>query len=89
MTRDYLKTCCSIAAVCIALSGCRMEEDRESAQLKGYIDSISHKTLRQESADMLVGSSLSTEEYKSSYCVVFANEKYISFRAANRKFLYG
>lgn len=89
MTRVYLKTSCSIAAVCIALSGCRMEEERESAQLKGYIDSISHEALRQESADMLVGSSMTTQEYKSSYSVVFANEKYISFRAEEYSYAGG
>ena len=89
MTRDYLKTSCSIAAVCIALSGCRMEEERESAQLKGYIDSISHEALRQESADMLVGSSMTTQEYKSSYSVVFANETYRSFRAEEYSYAGG
>ena len=89
MTRVYLKTSCSIAAVCIALSGCRMEEERESAQLKGYIDSISHEALRQESADMLVGSSMTTEEYQSKYSVVFADEKYISFRAEEYSYTGG
>ena len=66
-----------------------MEEERESAQLKGYIDSISHEALRQESADMLVGSSMTTQEYKSSYSVVFANEKYISFRAEEYSYAGG
>ena len=89
MKKDYLTTCWSIAAVVIAISGCRMEEERESAQLKGYIDSISHEALRQESADMLVGSSMTTQEYKSSYSVVFANEKYISFRAEEYSYAGG
>ena len=89
MKKDYLTTCWSIAAVVIALSGCRMEEEHESAQLKGYIDLISHEALRQESADMLVGSSMTTQEYKSSYSVVFANEKYISFRAEEYSYTGG
>ena len=87
--RDYFKICSVIAVSCVAFSGCRTGEVGESAQLKGYIDSISHEALRQESADMLVGSSMTTEEYQSKYSVVFADEKYISFRAEEYSYTGG
>jgi hypothetical protein len=88
LMRDYFKICSVIAVSCIAFSGCRTGEVGESAQLKGYIDSIS-QTLRDESADMLVGSSMTTEEYQSKYSVVFADEKYISFRAEEYSYTGG
>ena len=86
--RDYFKICSVIAVSCIAFSGCRTGEVGESEQLKGYINSIS-QTLRDESADMLVGSSMTTEEYQSKYSVVFADEKYISFRAEEYSYTGG
>lgn len=88
MKNVFMKICCSVAAVCIVLSGCRTGEVGESEQLKGYINSIS-QTLRDESADMLVGSSMTTEEYQSEYSVVFADEKYISFRAEEYSYTGG
>ena len=88
MKNVFMKLCCSVAAVCIVLSGCRTREVGESEQLKGYINSIS-QTLRDESADMLVGSSMTTEEYQSKYSVVFADEKYISFRAEEYSYTGG
>ena len=87
--RDYFKICSVIAVSCIAFSGCRTGEVGESAQLKCYIDSISHEALRQESADMLVGASMTTEEYQSKYSVIFADEKYISFRAEEYSYTGG
>ena len=87
--RDFFKICSVIAVSCIVLSGCRTGEVGESAQLKGYIDSISHEALRQESADMLVGSSMTTQEYQSKYSVIFADEKYISFRAEEYSYTGG
>lgn len=86
--RDYFKICSVIAVSCIAFSGCCTGEVGESEQLKGYINSIS-QTLRDESADMLVGSSMTTEEYQSKYSVVFADEKYISFRAEEYSYTGG
>jgi hypothetical protein len=88
LMRDYFKICSVIAVSCIAFSGCRTNDVDESAQLKGYISSIS-QTLRDESADMLVGSSMTTEEYQSKYSVVFADEKYISFRAEEYSYTGG
>jgi hypothetical protein len=89
MKNVFMKLCCSVAAVsCVAFSGCRTNDVDESAQLKGYISSIS-QTLRDESADMLVGSSMTTEEYQSKYSVVFADEKYISFRAEEYSYTGG
>ena len=87
--RDYFKICSVIAVSCVAFSGCRTGEVGESEQLKGYINSISHESIRQESADMLVGSSMTTEEYQSKYSVVFADEKYISFRAEEYSYTGG
>lgn len=86
--RDYFKICSVIAVSCIAFSGCRTGEVGESEQLRIYINSIS-QTLRDESADMLVGSSMTTEEYQSKYSVVFADEKYISFRAEEYSYTGG
>jgi hypothetical protein len=88
LMRDYFKICSVIAVSCIVFSGCRTNDVDESAQLKCYIDSIS-QTLRDESADMLVGSSMTTEEYKSKYTVSFADEKYISFRAEEYSYTGG
>lgn len=86
--RDYFKICSVIAVSCVAFSGCRTGDVGESAQLKGYINSIS-QTLRDEPADMLVGSSMTTEEYQSKYSVIFADEKYISFRAEEYSYTGG
>ena len=86
--RDYFKICSVIAVSCVAFSGCRTGDVEESAQLKGYINSIS-QTLRDEPADMLVGSSMTTEEYQSKYSVVFADEKYISFRDEEYSYIGG
>jgi hypothetical protein len=50
-----------------------------SVQFKNYlwwIDSSRHVP-----ADDLVGTTLTTQEYQSKYCVVFADEKCISYRA--------
>ena len=88
LMRDYFKISSVIAVSCIAFSGCRTGEVGESKQLKGYINSIS-QTLRDESADMLVGSSMTTEEYQSKYSVVFADQKYISFRAEEYSYTGG
>lgn len=88
MKNVFMKLCCSVAAVCVAFSGCRTGEVGESTQLKGYINSIC-QTLRDEPADMLVGSSMTTEEYQSKYSVVFADEKYISFRAEEYSYTGG
>ena len=86
--RDFFKICSVIAVSCIVLSGCRTGEVGESAQLKCYVNSIS-QTLREEPADMLVGASMTTEEYQSKYSVVFADEKYISFRAEEYSYTGG
>ena len=88
MKNVFMKLCCSVAVVCIVLSGCRTNDVDESAQLKCYIDSIS-QTWRDEPADMLVGSSITTEEYQSKYSVVFADEKYISFHAEEYSYTGG
>lgn len=87
--RDYFKICSVITVSCIAFSGCRTDDARESVQLKCYINSLSHEAMRQEPADMLVGSSMTTEEYQSKYSVVFADEKYISFRAEEYSYTGG
>ena len=86
--RDCFKICSVIAVSCVAFSGCCTNDVDESAQLKCYVNSIS-QTLRDESADMLVGSSMTTEEYQSKYSVVFADEKYISFRAEEYSYTGG
>ena len=89
MKSVYLEIYSLIAVMCFVLSGCRTSDEHESAQLKGYINSISHESFREESADMLVGSSMTTEEYQSKYCIVFADEKYISFRAEEYSYAGG
>ena len=89
MKNVFMKLCCSVAAVCVAFSGCRTDDASGSEQLKGYINSISHESIRHESADMLVGSSMTTEEYQSKYSVIFADEKYISFRAEEYSYTGG
>ena len=58
-----------------------------SVQFKNYlwwIDSSRHVP-----ADDLVGTSLTTQEYQSKYSVVFADEKYISFRAEEYSYIGG
>ncbi len=87
--RDYFKICSVVAVASFVLLGCRTDDASGSEQLKGYINSISHESIRQESADMLVGSSMTTEEYQSKYSVVFADEKYISFRAEEYSYTGG
>lgn len=88
LMRDYFKICSVVAVSCVAFSGCRTGEVGERAQLKCYVNSIS-QTLREEPADMLVGASMTTEEYQSKYSVVFADEKYISFRAEEYSYTGG
>ena len=86
--RDCFKICSVIAVSCVAFSGCCTNDVGESEQLKCYVSSIS-QMLRDEPADMLVGSSMTTEEYQSKYSVVFADEKYISFRAEEYSYTGG
>ena len=86
--RECFKICSVVAVASFVLSGCCTDDASGSAQLKGYINSIC-QTWRDESADMLVGSSMTTEEYQSKYSVVFADEKYISFRAEEYSYTGG
>ena len=87
--RDYFKICSVVTVASFVLSGCCTDDASGSEQLKGYINAISHESIRQESADMLVGSSMTTEEYQSKYSVIFADEKYISFRAEEYSYTGG
>ena len=87
--RDYFKICSVVAVASLVFSGCRTGDASGSGQLKDYINSISHESIRQEPADMLVGASMTTEEYQSKYSVVFADEKYISFRAEEYSYTGG
>ena len=89
LMRDYFKICSVVTVASFVLSGCCTDDASGSEQLKGYINSISHESIRQESADMLVGSSMTTEEYQSKYSVIFADEKYISFRAEEYSYTGG
>ena len=89
LMRECFKICSVVAVASFVLSGCRTDNANGSEQLKGYINSISHESIRQEPADMLVGSSMTTEEYQSKYSVVFADEKYISFRAEEYSYTGG
>lgn len=86
--RDYFKICSVIAVSCVAFSGCCTNDVGESEQLKCYVNSIS-QMLWDEPSDMLVGASMTTEEYQSKYSVVFADEKYISFRAEEYSYTGG
>ena len=86
--RDCFKISSVIVVSCVAFSGCCTNDVGESEQLKCYVSSIS-QMLRDEPADMLVGSSMTTEEYQSKYSVVFADEKYISFRAEEYSYTGG
>lgn len=89
MEKVSIKICSLVAIACIWFSGCRTVDVNESAQLKGYINSLSHEAMRQEPAEMLVGSSMTTEEYQSKYRVAFADGKYISFRAEEYSYTGG
>ena len=87
--RECFKICSVVVIASFVLSGCCTDDASGSEQLKGYINAISHESIRQESADMLVGSSMTTEEYQSKYSVIFADEKYISFCAEEYSYTGG
>lgn len=68
-----------VGIVCVVLTGCRTVTT--DTQLDKYIESINTDEIRQRTTDNLVGSLETSQEYKSKYDVVFADENYISFRA--------
>ena len=51
LMRDYFKICSVVAVASFVLLGCRTDDASGSEQLKGYINSNSHESIRQESAD--------------------------------------
>jgi hypothetical protein len=90
MSKEIIKRCCVLAGMIIALSGCRTEIGHESVHFKEYIDFISYEATRNLPDDMLaLLSGGLMQEYQSKYSVVFADEKYISFRAEEYSYIGG
>ena len=81
MQISLFKKCCMLAVASIVLIGCRTAEVYETTQLANYIDFISCEESRSLPDVMSVGACATTEEHQSKYSVIFADEKYISFRA--------
>ena len=72
-------TSCIVVLVGATLTGCSTVTT--DSQLEKYIESINTDEMRLKSADKLVGVLETSQEYKSKYDVIFADENYISFRA--------
>ena len=68
-----------VGIVCALLTGCCTVTT--DSQLEKYIESINTDEMRLKSADKLVGVLETSQEYKSKYDVIFADENHISFCA--------